>query len=89
MLHLAACLLHLPQVSQVYGRQRTKRINSARITHLTGAHDTRYPVTGFAKYCRGEIVRGRAMFEEFLSHTPGMEKVLRAYRKDSFSYSVR
>lgn len=76
-------------VSQVYGRKRTKRVSSAKITHLVSSHNTRYPVTGFAKYCRGEIVRGRAMFEEYLSHTPDMQKQLQEYREDSFNYHTR
>ena len=29
------------------------------------------------------------MFEEYLSHTPGMKKQLDEYRSDVFSYSLR
>jgi len=76
-------------VSQVYGRKRTVRVTSAKITHLTGSHGTRYD--GFydiGQFMRGEILRGRAMFEEYLSHTPGMKAQLDTYRADSFSYTT-
>ena len=75
-------------VSQIYGKKRTKRVNSARITHLIHTHNTRYPVIGFAQYSRGEVVRGRAVFEEYLSHTPGMAEQLKEYRSDSFNYAI-
>jgi hypothetical protein len=77
-------------VSQVYGRKRTKRVTSAKIIHLTQSHGTRYG--GFweiGQYMRGEIIRGRAMVEEFLSHTAGMADVLESYRADIFSYHTR
>jgi hypothetical protein len=40
-------------------------------------------------YMRGEIIRGRQVFEEYLSHTPGMSQQLQAYRADIFSYNLR
>lgn len=76
-------------ISQVYGKKRTKRVRTAKITHLVESHGTRYG--GFdvvAQYMRGEIIRGRSMFEEYLSHTPGMKEVLKEYRSDTFSYHV-
>jgi hypothetical protein len=50
------------------------------------------PTSGFhdiGQYMRGEIIRGRAMFEEYLSHTPGMKSQLESYRQDTFSYATR
>ena len=40
-------------------------------------------------YLRGEIIRGRVVFEEYLSHTPSMKEQLESYRADSFSYGLR
>jgi hypothetical protein len=78
-----------PFSAEVYGRKRTTRVTSARITHLTNSHSTRYTVHGYSQYFRGEVVRGRAMFEEYLSHTPGMAEVLKEYRQDGFSFVLR
>lgn len=74
----------------MYGQKRTQRIASAKITHLTGAHGTRYDIMAEnGQYLRGEIIRGRAMFEEYLAHTPNMKAQLDAYRADVFSYGIR
>ena len=74
-------------MSQVYGKKRTKRVKQAKITHLTESHGTRYDgYIEIGQYMRGEIIRGRAMFEEYLSHTPGMKEQLDSYRADVFSY---
>lgn len=74
----------------MYGKKRTQRIQSAKITHLTGSHGTRYDgMTEIGQYMRGEIIRGRVMFEEYLSHTPAMKKQLDEYRSDVFSYGLR
>lgn len=76
-------------VSQVYGRKRTKRVRAAKITHLVNVHGTRYKVHAeTAGFMRGEILRSRAMIEEYLSHTPNMKKQLDEYRSDTFTYHV-
>ena len=41
------------------------------------------------QYSRGEVIRGRSVFEEYLSHTPNMKSQLQEYRADTFSYAIR
>jgi hypothetical protein len=41
-----------------------------------------------AGYFRAEIIRGRAMLEEYMSHTPGMKDALKEYRSDIFNYNI-
>jgi len=74
-------------VTQVYGKQRTSRVATTQITHLTGSHGQRYSVA-MGGYFRGEIQRGRKMMEEYLAHTPGMKKELERYKQDVFAYTI-
>lgn len=77
------------RAAEVYGRKRTKRVSSAKISHLTGTHGTRYTSPRESgQYMRGEITRGRVMLEEYLSHTPSRSKVLAEYRADEFAYAI-
>jgi len=75
-------------ITQVYGKQRTKRIASAKLTHLTSSHGQRYNVQ-MGGYYRAEIQRGRKVIEEYLSHTPGMKQRLAEYKQDVFAYHIR
>jgi len=74
-------------ITQVYGKKRTRRLKDVTLTHLTTSHGQRYNVE-MAGYFRAEIIRGRTMLEEYMSHTPGMKQALVDYRADTFTYDI-
>lgn len=76
-------------ISQVYGKKRTVRVSSVRVSHLTSSHGTRYgEVNVPGRYLEGEKLRGKHILLAYMSHIAELKSKAKEYQDDTIDFRV-